>query len=408
MKILIVSQYFWPENFSVNVIAKYLVDQGHKVDVLTGIPNYPQGKAFDGYGLFKNLHQEHDGIRISRVWMKTRGTKGGDKRLILNYLSYAFNASVAMLGRLGEKYDATFVYEMSPITQAYPALFLRKLKKVPMCLYVGDLWPDTLFSHGLSGGKVKRILTKKCSSIYKRTDHIIAVNESFIEPINNYTNNSRPISYIPQAVEELYKPVKSTGELRKQLGIAENDFIVMFAGNIGFAQSPKTIVEAANKTKDNSRIHYVFVGDGTLRQDCEEYCKNNSLRNVYFIGRKPQGEMPELIAEADALFITLKNQSNYNLTLPGRTQAFMASGKPIICCANGETARVIKTAGCGLIAEADNADELAYRITECFDMPKEELNLMGNRGLEYSKKHYDMKTVYHDIEMVLEGIQYAK
>ena len=146
MRILIVSQYFWPENFSINAIAKYLVDQGHKVDVLTGIPNYPQGKAYDGYGLFKNLHQEHEGISISRVWMKTRGQKGGDKRLILNYLSYAFSASLAMLGKLGKKYDATFVYEMSPITQAYPALFLRRLKKVPMCLYVGDLWPDTLFS----------------------------------------------------------------------------------------------------------------------------------------------------------------------------------------------------------------------------------------------------------------------
>ena len=408
MKILIVSQYFWPENFSVNAIAKYLVEKGHEVDVLTGIPNYPQGKAFDGYGLFKNLHQEHDGIRIRRVWMKTRGTKGGDKRLIFNYLSYAFNASVAMLGRLRDKYDATFVYEVSPITQAYPALFLRKLKKVPMCLYVADLWPDTLFSHGLSGGKVKRILTKKCTSIYKRTDHIIAVNESFIEPINKYTNNSRPISFIPQAVESLYKPVQSNGELRKALGISELDFIVMYAGNIGFAQSPKTIVEAANITKDNNRIHYVFVGDGTLRRECEDYCVDNNLANVHFVGRKPQDEMPKLIAESDAMFITLKDQSNYNLTLPGRTQAFMACGKPIVCCANGETARVIKTAGCGLIAEADNANELAKIIIEFSEKSKDDLMQMGVNGLNYSKKYYDMNTVFQNIEKTLERIRYAE
>lgn len=408
MKILIVSQYFWPENFSINAIAKFLVDQGHKVDVITGIPNYPKGKAYDGYGLFKKLHQDHNGIDIRRVWMKTRGTKGGDKRLIFNYLSYALNASLAMFGRLCEKYDATFVYEISPITQAYPALFLRSMKKVPMCLYVADLWPDTLFAHGLNGGTVKRLLTKKCTSIYKRTDHIIAVNESFIEPINKYTNNSRPITYIPQAVEELYKPIPATGELRNLLGIYEQDFVVMYAGNIGFAQSPKTIVEAANKTKENIRIHYVFIGDGTMRNECEEYCKENNLCNVHFIGRKPQEEMPRLIAEADALLITLKNQSNYNLTLPGRTQAFMACGKPIICCANGETARVIKLAGCGLIAEADNSDELAQRIIESSLMSKDELNRMGSSGLEFSKANYDMNIVYHRIEKVLERIQYAK
>lgn len=408
MKILIVSQYFWPENFSINAIAKFLVERGHEVDVLTGIPNYPHGKAFDGYGLFKNLHQKHDGVRISRVWIKTRGTKGGDKRLILNYISYAFNASVAMLGRLSNKYDATFVYEVSPITQAYPALFLRKLKKVPMCLYVADLWPDTLFSHGLSGGKVKRLLTKKCSSIYKRTDHIIAVNESFIEPINKYTNNSRPISFIPQAVESLYKPVQSNGELRKALGISDRDFVVMYAGNIGFAQSPKTIVEAANVTKGNTRIHYVFVGDGTLRRECEEYCVDNNLVNVHFVGRKPQDEMPKLIAESDAMFITLKNQSNYNLTLPGRTQAFMACGKPVVCCANGETARVIKKAGCGLIAEADNANELAKIIIEFSEMSNDDLTQMGTNGLNYSKKYYDMNTVFQNIENTLERIKYAK
>ena len=297
---------------------------------------------------------------------------------------------------------------MSPITQAYPALFLRRLKKVPMCLYVGDLWPDTLFSHGLNGGKVKRILTKMCSSIYKRTDHIIAVNESFLEPINKYTNSSRPISYIPQAVEELYKPVQSSGELRKSLGIDEQDFVVMFAGNIGFAQSPKTIVEAANKTKENTRIQYVFIGDGTLRKECEDYCKDNDLCNVHFIGRKPQEAMPGLIAEADALLITLKNQSNYNLTLPGRTQAFMACGKPIICCANGETARVIKSAGCGLIAEADNAEELANRIIESSIMSKDDLIHMGSSGLEYSKINYDKNTVFQNIEKTLEGIKYAK
>lgn len=401
MKILIVSQYFWPENFSINLIATYLAEQGHEVDVLTGIPNYPQGSFYEGYGYFSNLHQTFNKVKVDRVWIKARGQKGGDKRLILNYLSYAASASVAMLGRLHKKYDVSFVYEMSPITQAYPAIFLRMLGNVPMCLYVGDLWPDTLFSHGIQGGSVKRIVTSACSYIYKKSDYIIAANKSFIEPIKKYMNNRRPIKFIPQAVEEMYKPMDRNGELRKQLAIKLSDFIVMFAGNLGYAQSVKTVVEAANFTKSDKHIFYVFVGDGTLKQECEEYCKANQLTNCVFIGRKKPEEMPQLIAEADVMLVTLKNQSNYNLTLPGRTQAYMACGKPIICCANGETTRVITEAGCGFISEAENAVQLADRIKECSHMDRQQLATFGKRGLQYSQENYDRHTVLATIEQVL-------
>ena len=408
MKILIVSQYFWPENFSINAIAKYLHEQGHTVDILTGIPNYPQGKAYDGYGLLKKLHQNYDGIDIHRVWMKTRGQKGGDKRLILNYITYALDASVVMLTKLRKKYDATFVYAMSPITHAYPAIFLRKLKKVPMCLYVGDLWPDTLFSHGIGSKKVKTIITNACANIYKKSDCIIVTNESFYEPIKNYTKGTRKITYIPQAVEDIYKPLEGSNKLRKTLGIDDNDFVVMFAGNIGFAQSPKTIVEAAKITKLETRIHYVFVGDGTLKKECEEFCCENDLSNVHFIGRKPQDEMPSLIAQADAMLITLKDQSNYNLTLPGRTQAFMACGKPIICCANGETARVIRESKSGFTAQAENPSALSDIVIKCAKTDINELRKIGENGLLYSKEHYDRTSVFSKIESVLKEMKYEK
>lgn len=408
MRILIVSQYFWPESFSINSIAKYLVEQGHEVDVLTGIPNYPTGKTYDGYGLFRNRNQHYNGITIRRVWMKTRGQKGGDKRLVLNYLSFAINASFAVLGRIRKKYDVSFVYGMSPITQAYPAMLLRKLKKKPLCLYVGDLWPDTLFSHGLSGKRVQKALTKACISIYKQSDFIIAVNESFMEPLKAYTNNSRLISYVPQAVEKMYKPLVPIGYLRHDLGLNDSSFIIMFAGNIGFAQSPMTVVEAAHLITDKDDIHFVFVGDGSKRKECEVYCEENELTNVHFIGKKNVDQMPGLIAEADAMLVTLKNQPNYNLTLPGRTQAYMACGKPILCCANGETARVIKNSCCGLIAEAENSKKLAEIIIDCYSMSKEERDELGRRGLEYSNQHYDMAAVMNKIEEILMSIKYEK
>ena len=406
MKILVVSQYFWPENFSINAIAKYLKQQGHEVDALTGIPNYPQGEFYEGYSLFKNLHQKYHGIHVDRVWMKPRGKKGGDKRLLLNYATYAMNASIAMLGRLGKGYDATFVYAMSPISQAYPALLLRALKKVPLCLYVGDLWPDTLFSHGFTNRVLKKTLVGICSFIYRRSDNIIVTNESFIDPVRAYAGGDKKIVYIPQAVEKLYKPVRTSGEFRASLGIKANDFLVMYAGNIGFAQSVMTIVQAATLVNSKKEIHFVFVGDGSLRVASEEFCKEHKLSNCHFVGRKPQEEMPNLIAEADVMLVTLKNQGNYNLTLPGRTQAFMACGKPIICCANGETARVITEAKAGMMAEAENPDQLAQCIMKCADMDMDELYGMGLNGQQYSKIHYDMDKVFGEIKTTLENTKY--
>ena len=338
--------------------------------------------------------------------MKARGKKGGDKRLVLNYATYAMNASIAILGRLGKAYDVTFVYAMSPLSQAYPAILLRALKKVPLCLYVGDLWPDTLFSHGFTNRFVKKTLIDICSSIYKRSDCIAVTNESFIEPVSAYAGKNKKVVYIPQAVEKLYKPVRTSGEFRASLGIKENDFLVMYAGNLGFAQSVMTIVQAATLLGDKKGIHFVFVGDGSLRLTCEEFCKEHKLSNCYFVGRKPQEEMPNLIAEADAMLVTLKNQGNYNLTLPGRTQAFMACGKPIICCANGEAARVITEAKAGMVTEAENSDRLAQCIMECADLDKDELYGMGLNGQQYSQEHYDIDKVFGEIKTTLENTKY--
>lgn len=408
MKILIVSQYFWPENFSVNTIAKHLASQGHDVDVLTGLPNYPGGKIYDGYTGKQNRHQQYEGCTVDRVWIRERGQKGGDKRLIFNYLSYVLTASANMLTRLNKGYDAVFVYEVSPITQVYPALLLRKLRKTPVCLYVADLWPDTLFSHGMNGGTVKKLLIKVCSRIYNRSDEIVIVNESFRKPISAYTKGKRKITYIPQSADPFYRPLEADGTLRKQLGIGGNERILMFAGNLGYAQSVKTIVEAAVKVTQTQGVHFVFVGDGSLRAECEAYCKEHQLRNCHFLGKKAPDEMPGLIAEADAMFVTLKNQNNYNLTLPGRTQAFMACAKPIICCANGETARVVEAARCGLVCEAENSDQLAEVIRAFCTMSAEEREALADAGLRYSAENYDQQTMLKNIEKVLSGMKYEK
>lgn len=408
MKILIVSQYFWPENFSINKIASFLVEQGHDVDVVTGIPNYPQGIYFDGYGLDKNREQEYQGAHIKRVYLKARGTKGGDKRLILNYLSYVVSAGWELLKRRKSAYDVIFVYAMSPISQAFPAMLLRFLNNTPICLYVGDLWPDTLFSHGVNGGLIKKIVTFICSKVYKSSDKIIVVNGSFVKPVTQYSGGKKDIVYIPQSVDNFYRPLVSTKKLRNQLGLNDDEFIVTFAGNLGYAQSVLTVVKAAHLLISEAHIHFVFIGDGTLRAKCEGYCNEHKISNCHFVGRKLQEEMPDLISDSDVMLVTLKNQGNYNLTLPGRTQAFMACGKPIICCANGETARVISEAKCGLVGEAENEEKLAENVLSMYKMGNSGLKDFSRNALLYSKTHYCQEKMLHNVEKVLKECKYVQ
>lgn len=408
MKILIVSQYFWPENFSINKIASYLAEQGHDVDVVTGIPNYPQGTYFDGYGVNQNKEQNYKGTHIKRVYLKARGTNGGDKRLILNYLSYVFSAGWELVKRRNVKYDVSFVYAMSPISQAFPAMLLRLINHTPMCLYVGDLWPDTLFSHGIKGGIIKNLVTQICSLVYRNSDKVIIVNRSFYTPVLGYSEGKRDITYIPQSVDYMYKPVESKRSLRNELKLDDKAFIVTFAGNLGYAQSVMTVIKAAQLLVNENKVHFVFIGDGTLKKDCEAFCKENNLNNCYFIGSRNATDMPLLIADSDAMLITLKNQDNYNLTLPGRTQAFMACGKPIICSANGETARVINEAECGLVSQAEDANALSLNILSMMQMDKERLEDYSRNALAYSRMHYDQNKMLQDIERILSECKYVK
>jgi len=404
MKILIVSQYFYPESFSINHIVEFFVKQGNIVDVITGLPNYPGGVIYDGYGWFKkNKDKTYKGATVKRIPIIPRGARGGDKRLIPNYLSYMFNAALKVRLSKKRKYDLVFVYAMSPITQAYPALVLKKHTNAKFCLYVGDLWPDTLFAHGINQGLIKSFITEFCAKVYKKSDLIITTNQSFNEPIFGYSNNKN-IKYIPQWYDEQYIKVEDTKVLRAEYNISSDTSVIMFAGNIGFAQSPLTIVKAAEILKDE-KVVFIFVGDGSMKASCEEYSNDNKLKNCIFIGRKDPNEMPSIIAQADAMLITLRDRANYNLTLPGRTQAFMACGKPIIACANGETARVVKEAKAGYVSKAESEVELAKVIKDFINSSDEDKEQLSRNNLKYANENYSkmdiLERIYCEIKEVI-------
>lgn len=409
MKILIVSQYFWPESFQINEISKSLKELGHEIEVLTGIPNYPQGKFYDGYGIFKNRKQNYNGIKIHRVPIIPRGKKGGDKRLIPNYLSFVLMGSIAVLFKIFKKYDVILVYGTSPITQAYPALLLRWITKVPVCLYVYDLWPEALFAHGI-GKKpfIKKLLYKIVYGIYKRSDKIFISSEGFRNSIISSGYDSKNLHYIPNWADDFYRPLESTGFLRKQLNLDKNTFIVMYAGNIGHAQSFDTVLEAAKILKDNKKIYFVILGDGTLKQWAENKAIEYGLKNIFFLGRKPAEEMPKYFAEADAMIVSLAKGYNRSLTLPGRVQAFMKSGKPILACADGETSRVIKESGAGLTCEAEDYVGLASMIKKISEMPKEELDKMKKNALNYYQRNFNKEKLLKKIEKLLKECKRLK
>ncbi|MBU2631396.1 MAG: glycosyltransferase family 4 protein, partial [Proteobacteria bacterium] len=261
MKILIVSQYFWPENFRINDLAVGLMERGHEVSVLTGIPNYPEGQFSTGYGLFTNRKEVYKDVRIIRVPLFPRG-KGDRVRLFLNYISFALFSSVLSISLYREEFDLLFVFEPSPITVGLPAIVLKKLKSIPIFFWVQDLWPESLSATGAINSKtLLNIVRKLVCFIYKRCDRILIQSPAFSPLIESQGVISERIHFFPNSIEAVYQPVleQSNVDIRDLL---PSGFCIMFAGNIGAAQDFETILLAAQKLKEYSDIHWVVLGDG--------------------------------------------------------------------------------------------------------------------------------------------------
>ncbi len=260
MRILIVTQYFWPESFRINDLALGLLERGHQVTVLTGIPNYPGGELFDGYGFF-NTSEDYCGVRIRRVPLIPRG-RGGSFRLILNYLSFALTATVVGPLLCREAYDRIFVFEPSPVTVGIPAVFLKKLKKAPMLFWVQDLWPESLIATGAVRSKaIVSLVGHIVKFIYRHCDLILIQAKAFCGPVAQQGGSEEKIRYFPNAAENLYgSPIFSA-----ELPPLPEGFRILFAGNIGAAQDFETIIAAAENVKDPPDIKWIIIGDGRMR-----------------------------------------------------------------------------------------------------------------------------------------------
>ena len=399
MRILIVSQYFYPENFKINDIAIELTKRGHEVTVLTGLPNYPTGKIYENYGFFKRKKENYHGVKIIRTWLTPRG-KGGIIRLFLNYFSWAFFASIrAFFLAFSSKFDSIIVHEPSPITQGFPAIIVKKIQGIPMYFWVLDLWPETLTSAGGINNKfILSVFTKIVKFIYQNSNKILISSRSFKKSIIAKGDFEERIIYFPNWAEESI----SKGFADFPVPELPGGFKVLFAGNIGVAQDMVSIGRAALKLK-NHKIQFIILGDGRMKESLEQFIKEHDLhKTIHLLGRFPIEAMKTFFERADALLITLKDEVVFNLTVPAKLQAYMCTKKPILGMLNGEGSKIIQDSDCGFVTNAGNHEEFSKIILKMSELSKDKRDRLGNNGFNYFNKNFTLKTCMNNLEKVLE------
>ena len=404
MRLLVVSQYFWPENFRINDLVGELVRRGHQVTVLTGLPNYPDGKVFQEFSDDPERFLNYEGAEIIRVPMTARGQ--GSLRLMLNYLSFAVSASMLGFWKLrGRQFDAIFAYQVSPVTVGLPAVMMRAVKSAPLAFWVLDLWPETLEAVGVvRHTSLLQAVGKLVSYIYKRCDLILVQSKRFIPQVQKYAGNIIRVEYFPSWAEPFFgsKDVGYADEVPPKTG----SFNVLFAGNIGDAQDFPAILAAAESLKPHAHIRWLIVGDGRLARWVADEIKRRNLHDcVLMLGRYPVERMPVFFKHANVLLVSLKDEPIFSMTIPGKLQSYLAAGIPVVAMLNGEGAEVVKNSQSGLTCASGDHAGLAAAVLKLSEMTNEERGAMGRNGLIASASEFDRKVLMNQLEEWLEKLK---
>ena len=383
MRLLVVSQYFWPEDFRINDICRDLVRRGHAVTVLCGTPNYPSGKFFPGHGWFRRTRETWDGVEIVRVPQVARGSRSR-VRLAANYLSYAMTASLLGPFRCRGSYDAILVFQMSPATMGIASVVMKLVKGAPIFYWLQDLWPESLVATGAIRARwLLWSVDRLVRGLYKASSFVLIQSRSFRGHVESRGISSDRILYLPNTAEPFYVPLAKE-QAHAALAAVPAGFRVMFAGNIGSVQALPTILSAAELTRDRPDIQWVIVGDGSMRPWVTEQVQKRGLSaTVHLLGRFPPQEMPRFFAGVDALLVTLRRDPVLALTIPSKVQSYLAAGKPIVGSLDGEGAAIIREAGAGLCGPAEDAGALAAQVRALRALESSARVDMGRRGREY-------------------------
>ena len=396
MKILIVSQYYYPEQFQINEIAPELVRRGYSVTVLCGTPNYPKGDIFPGYENNSKSDEFINGVRVIRARQRPRGHN--IKSLILNYYSFVKEANRLVLG-LEEDFDVVLGYQLSPVTSMFPAIKYAKRSNVPLILYVLDIWPVSGQSHlPLKNGLIYKWLAKISKKIYNSADRILVTSRPFVDYLNRI--NRVPLSkigYLPQHADMTL--------LEQDLGkCADNVVNFMFAGNLGAGATLEVIIGAAGILGKRTDYKVHFVGDGSQRTKLETLVNSLGLSdNFIFHGNKSRAEMPGYYKMADALLITLRGNNEVGNTMPGKLQMYMTTGKPIFGAINGAAKEVIEESRCGKCVNAGDMDGLAALMLD-FIENRSVYSECGENARTYFRTHFTLDKCVSHLENELSNL----
>lgn len=405
MRLLVVSQYFWPENFRINDLVAEMVSRGHEVTVLTGKPNYPEGIIFPEFAKAPTAFSHFAGADIVRLPMLPRGK--GNFRLALNYLSFAL-AGVCLSPFLlrGRRFDAIFVCLLSPVTSALPAVVMRWLRRIPSVVWVLDLWPQSLEAVGaLKSKRALALVALLAGYIYRRSDRILGQSKSSISEICRYLPDSSRVSYFPSWSDAI---LPNDVLPATEIPIRRDLFNIVFTGNVGEAQDFPSILAAAESLRKDP-IRWIIVGDGRKADWVKaEIARRRLESNVVMVGRFPLDRMASFYAHADALLVSLRADPIFAMTIPAKVQAYLNASRPILAMLDGDGADVVRAADAGYAVPAGDWNGLTEAVRRLAAASPAERARLSQNGLAYSAREFDRATLMTRLEANLVALASAK
>jgi glycosyltransferase involved in cell wall biosynthesis len=401
MRLLIISQYFWPESFRINQVAESLSANGCEVYVLTGQPNYPDGNIFKGYKSISIKREKMGEVNIIRIPLIPRKS-GSSLFLFLNYFSFVISGLFVapfLLKKL--RFDSIFVYAVSPLTKAIPAIFLKWLYRIPLVIWVGDLWPESLSSTGhIKNKNILNLVSIGVRFIYSQTDKILVQSKGFIQDVQKLAPN-KEVLYLPNPENRisLEKNLENNGYK------LNGKFKIVFAGNLGSVQALDSIMDCAELLKGNKEIHFTLVGSGSRVEWLKKNIVERSLKNVTLAGRFDPQFMPAILYQADALLVTLIKDELMAKTVPSKLQTYMSIGKPIIAGLEGSGAKIVKEANCGVLVDVSSPKNISEEILHLSKLDGNELDILGQNGLSYFEENFAINRITNKLKIILAGIQ---
>lgn len=396
MKILIFSQYYYPEPFKINEICEELVKNGNELTVLTGLPNYPEGEIYKDYATFNcKKYEKINGVNILRVPLRPR--KKGSLNLIFNYLSYVYQG-IKKIKDLNKHYDVVLVYQLSPVLMAIPAIKFCRKNNIPLCIYCLDLWPESIKTIGLTESNIMyKILKFVSKKIYKSCDILCVSSPSFKEYFHKlFGFDKDKIKFIPQHGESEYLDIKERQLIDK--------ITITYAGNIGKAQEFDTLFQAVRRVREEHRVDVIvkLIGSGSSLENLKNCVKKHKFENfIYFTGRVSKEELKEYYQDSDILFVSLKNDTLLGNTIPTKLQTYMSVGRPILAILDGDAKDIIEKSNCGLISNPNNIDGCVQNILKLV----EDYQMYCDNSREYYLKNFTLEKVSEEFNTLLKQMK---